>query len=292
MQLLQEALDLAVEHLELYWLVHNAAVATAQISKQMIVSNQSQSALSHIIHAILAMEAHSLLQDPQFLSLRIALVDCACSAYTDLQHHELALKLIQHMAKQVNDAEQLLALDPVPQTQSVKGIFAASKDRLNSLKLPLELRGSANVTDVLEKLSSLSTDCQRVGVLLDTLSSASPRERVRVWQATLKPEQKAAMDALRDIIVPKATSVLNAVNSVAERQASASASAAAAEAQVADAQVEEAQDSQLAVEGNLDEATAPGVDGVGPHLSCIAIHWRITLLFNPTHAVSTCTERT
>lgn len=259
MQLLEQAIDLAVEHLPLYWLVHNAAVATAQVSKQMIVSNQSQSALPHIIHAILAMEAHSLLQDPKFLSLRCSLVATACSAYADLQQTGLAVKLVEHMMKQVTDTEQLLALDPVPQPRAVKAIFAASKDHLNSLKLPLELASSPNIADATTKLSSLSTDRQKVVVLLDTLSSTAPRERVRVWQDALKPQQKVAMEALRGTLLPKATAAINAVNSVAKREASASAAAAEPEAASAEKSVTD--------QGQPDAALPGAADGMCPHLA-------------------------
>lgn len=230
MQLLEQAIDRAVDHLPLYWLVHNAAVATAQVSRQMIVSNQSQISLPHIIHAILAMEAHSLLQDPKFLSLRCTLVATACAAYTDLQQSGLAAKLVDHMMKQVTDTEQLLALDPVPQPKAIRNIFVASKDSLNSLKLPLELTSSPNEADATTKLSSLSTDRQKVVVLLDTLSSTAPRERVRVWRAALKPEQKVAMAVLKDTLLPKATAAINAVNAVANRAASESLAAAESDA--------------------------------------------------------------
>ena len=230
MQLLEQAIDRAVEHLPLYWLVHNAAVATAEVSRQMIVSHQSQIALPHIIHAILAMEAHSLLQDPKFLSLRCSLVATACAAYADLQQNALAAKLVDHMMKQVTDTQQLLALDPVPQPAAIRDIFVASKDSLNSLKLSLELVSSPNAADATTKLSCLSTDRQKVVVLLDALSNTAPQERVRVWEAALKPEQKVAMEALRGILQPAASAAISAISSVAERAASESSAAAESEA--------------------------------------------------------------
>jgi hypothetical protein len=223
MQLLEKAIDLAVEHIPLYWLVHNAAIATVQISMRMIVANQSQSALPHIIHAIFAMEAHSLLQDPKYLPLRCSLVATACSAYTDLQQNDLAVKLVQHMMKQVTDTEQLLALDPVPQPKAVRDVFTASKDQLVTLTLPLELSRCTKVADMTAQLSVLSTDRKKVVVLLDTLSNMAPRKRVRVWQAALSSPQRVAMEVLRNILLPKATALINVVNSVADREASAAA---------------------------------------------------------------------
>jgi Cilia- and flagella-associated protein 54 len=212
-------MNLAVEHVSLYWLVYNSALATVRLARHLLAGNQSKCALPHLIHAVLAMESHTPLRDPHFLLFRCSIVATACAVYTDLKQTDLTLKLADHMLHQVTETQRLLALDPVPQPLEVQRIFMNAVGQLQCIKLPLELAISLSVADVTAKLTrALISDQQRAVVLVDALSSGV---RQCVWRRTLDSKQKPLFEALRALLLPRADAALKSVESFAQRVESA-----------------------------------------------------------------------
>lgn len=174
LQLLQHAINTAVQDDSLHWLVYKATTMVGNLSERLCVANHASQALPYIIHSALAMESNVSLRHPRFISWRCELVYLACAAYQNLGLFDTALSFIKHMADEVASVRSILALDPVPLSDDLAQILSAADEALVELRLTFQLRGCSAV-DVAKLLtdSGLSTESRHIATLLSALSQRS-----------------------------------------------------------------------------------------------------------------------
>eukprot|EP00892_Ulva_mutabilis_P009551 jgi/Ulvmu1/6969/UM033_0026.1 len=191
LKLLQHAIDLAVQQESLHRLVITATVLVLHLGHGLLLAKHAQETLPYILHAIIAMEAHSLLQHPKYLSWRCKLVALACMAYRDLQEFDAARSFIQHMADEFSHVRHILSLDFVPISDSMLQVLKDADESMIELRLMFDLHG-CNAADVAKQLTDagLTTEARCISALLASLPRTEFRNSTDASNGVVEELQK------------------------------------------------------------------------------------------------------